>query len=124
MLATLREASAEEACDKVVELLNRGVAPESLWDAVFVGAGELIMDRPGIVALHAVTTTNALHFAYQACANDETRRLMLLQNAAFLPLFRGRVRGRGTGAPRISELEPNGARGRPARRRLPRFSQT
>ena len=106
MLATLREASAEEACDKVVELLNRGVAPESLWDAVFVGAGELIMDRPGIVALHAVTTTNALHFAYRASANDETRRLMLLQNAAFLPLFRGRIRGRGTGAPRIDGLEP------------------
>ena len=31
---------------------------------------------------------NALHFAYQASGNDETRRLLLLQAAAFLPLFR------------------------------------
>src|SRR4030095_12848116 len=35
------------------------------------------------------TTTNALHFAYQTSANDQTRRLLLLQNAAFLTLFRG-----------------------------------
>jgi hypothetical protein len=45
--------------------------------------------------LHAVTTSNALHFAYQASGNDETRRLMMLQNAAFLPMFRGAMGGRG-----------------------------
>jgi len=47
------------------------------------------MREPGLVALHAVTSTNALHFAYQTCENDETRKMLLLQNAAFLPLFRG-----------------------------------
>ena len=82
-------ANADEACDKVVELLNREVAPQSIWDALFDAAGELLMRRPGIVSLHAVTTTNALHFAFQQSANDETRRLLLLQNVAFLPLFRG-----------------------------------
>ena len=46
------------------------------------------MRQPGIVALHAVTSTNALHFAYKTAASDETRRLLLLQNAAFVPLFR------------------------------------
>ena len=45
--------------------------------------------RPGLVSLHALTSTNALHFAYQTSANDQTRRLLLLQNAAFLTLFRG-----------------------------------
>jgi len=89
MLTTLREASSEEACDKVVEQLNRGVAPQSIWDALFLGAGELLMRQPGIVALHAVTSTNALHFAYQTSASEETRKLLLLQTAAFLPLFRG-----------------------------------
>jgi hypothetical protein len=47
------------------------------------------MRQPGLVSLHAVTSTNALHYAYQNSADDETRRLLLLQNAAFLTLFRG-----------------------------------
>lgn len=89
MLAVLREASDEEACDKVIGQLNRGVAPQSVWDAFFLGAGELLMRRPGIVSLHAVTSTNALNYAYQNSADDETRRHLLLQTAAFLTLFRG-----------------------------------
>ena len=47
--------------------------------------GELLMRQPGIVGLHYVTSINALHFAYQTSSNDETRRMMLLQAAAFLP---------------------------------------
>ena len=42
------------------------------------------MRRPGIATLHAVTTTNALHFAFQH-DHDETRRLLL--HAAFVPQF-------------------------------------
>ncbi len=104
MLATLREASNEEACDKVIAQLNRGVAPQSIWDAMFLGAGELLMRSLGIVALHAVTSTNALHFAYQTSANDETRKLLLLQTAAFLTLFRGDRAGGN--AVRIDQFEP------------------
>ncbi|HEV3236605.1 MAG TPA: hypothetical protein VGZ25_06425, partial [Gemmataceae bacterium] len=29
-----------------------------------------------------------LHYAFEQSSNDETRRLLLLQNAAFIPLFR------------------------------------
>src|SRR5262249_25686288 len=43
LLQTLRHASPEEASAKVVELLNRGVAPQSIWDALFDSAGELLM---------------------------------------------------------------------------------
>ena len=57
------------------------MAPRSLWDALFDGAGELLMRQPGIVSLHAVTTTNALHYAFQASADDRTRKLLLLQGA-------------------------------------------
>jgi len=103
MLATLREASNEEACDKVIAQLNHGVAPQSIWDALFLGAGELLMRQPGIVALHAVTSANALYFAYQTSANDETRKLLLLQTAAFLTLFRGD--GRGGKAVKIDTFE-------------------
>src|SRR5262249_11703007 len=35
MLKTLRQASSEEAGDRAIELLKRGVAPESLFDAFF-----------------------------------------------------------------------------------------
>ena len=48
------------------------------------------MRRPGIVPLHACTSTNAMHYAYQHSFNDETRRFLLLQNAAFLTMFRDR----------------------------------
>jgi hypothetical protein len=89
MLETLRHASPDEASGKVIELLNRGIAAKSITDAFFAAAGELLMRRPGILSLHASTSTNALHFAFQNSANDETRRLLLLQNAAFLTLFRG-----------------------------------
>lgn len=93
-LETMRSASNNEACDAVVAILNRGIAPQSVWDALHVFAGELLMRQPGIVALHAVTTTNALHHAYQTSGDEETRRLLLLQNAAFAAMFRDAMGGR------------------------------
>jgi hypothetical protein len=88
LLDALRTTAPADACDKVVEVLNNGVDPSSVWDALLLRAGELIMQQPGIIGIHCVTSTNALHYAYTASGNDETRRLMMLQAAAFLPLFR------------------------------------
>ncbi len=106
LLAVLRTASADGACDYVVKLLNEGVAPQSIYDALYLGAGELLMRQAGIVALHAVTSTNALHYIYRTSANDGTRRMALLQNAAFLPLFREAMQGRGkVGDAQIDALE-------------------
>jgi hypothetical protein len=93
LLAVLRRESYSASAAQVVALLNRGVAAQSVWDALFCGAGELLLRQPGIVALHAVTTTNAIHYACQASGDRETRALLLLQNAAFLPLFREAMRG-------------------------------
>jgi hypothetical protein len=95
LLQSLRTGSNDEVCDQVVKLLNEGISPVSVWDAMHVASGELLMRQPGIVALHAVTTTNALRFAFQTTADDQTRRLLLLQNAAFLPMFRQAMMGRG-----------------------------
>jgi hypothetical protein len=95
MLQTIREGSAKDAGEKVLELLNRGVAPQSLFDACFDGAGELLMRAPGILSLHATTFTNALHYSWQHCRDDETRKILLLQNASFLPLFRGNSKDKG-----------------------------
>lgn len=111
LLAVLRSESYAAAAAQVVEQLNRGVAVQSVWDALFCGAGELLLRQPGIVALHAVTTTNALHYAYQASGNAETRKLLLLQNAAFLPMFREAMRGRGqVGEAAVDALEPGDAK--------------
>lgn len=105
MLAALRQGSEDETSEKVVELLNREVSPQAIWDALFVGAGELLVRQPGIVALHAVTTTNALRYAWNTTASDDTRRMMLLQNAAFLAMFR-QAMGRNVKAYKLDELAP------------------
>ena len=95
LLDTLRTGDYRDASAAVVELLKRGVNVQSVWDGLFCGAAELLLRQPGIVALHAVTTTNAIHYAFNASENDKTRKLLLLQNAAFLPMFRQAMRGRG-----------------------------
>jgi hypothetical protein len=107
LLAVLRSGSYEDATDAVIERLNHGTSPSSIWDAVFCGAAELQLRLPNIVSLHAVTTTRAIHHAFRTTGQDETRRLLLLQNAAMLPMFRdaAKQRGRLQDAP-IDELEP------------------
>ncbi len=95
LVAALRAASPSDGAEKVVELLNRGVAPASVWDGLFLRAGELLMQQPGIGGLHCVTSTNALHYAYTASGNDETRRMMMLQCASFLTMFKQFMGGRG-----------------------------
>jgi hypothetical protein len=105
MLKVLREGSVAQSCDTAVELLNGGASPQSIWDAILDSAGELLMRKPGIVALHAVTSANALHYAFRTSKRDETRRYLLLQNAAFVPMFRDAMRG-GLGETSIERLEP------------------
>jgi len=108
LLATFRQASAEDASKAVVGLLNKSVAAQSIWDAVLAGAGELLMRRPGIPSLHSVTTMNALRYAFETSADDETRRWLLLQAAAFMPMFRGEVAARkeNLSEEKIDSLEP------------------
>lgn len=88
LLAAMRKANENEICDLVVQMISKGVSPQSIWDGLFAGSGELLMRKPGIVPLHALTTSNAMNYAYRVSADDETRRLLLLQNAAFVVLFR------------------------------------
>jgi hypothetical protein len=107
MIASLREGSEDDTSEKVVALLNGGTGPQAIWDALLLGAGELLVRQPGIVALHAGTTTNALRYAWDATASDDTRRMLLLQNAAFLAMFRQAMGGRGPVAShKIDELQP------------------
>lgn len=104
LLATIRQADAEGASAEAVKLLNAGVAPEALWDAVDLAAGELLMLSPGIIALHATTSANALHYIYGASGDDTTRKLALLQAVGWQPLYRGRAKPPAGAA--IDALEP------------------
>jgi hypothetical protein len=107
-LATLRRASDLDSPKAVVEMLNRGVSPQSIWDALLDGAGEVLMRRPGIVGLHAMTTANALHYLFTASGDDTTRRWILLQCASFIPSFRDAASARGGSSNDavIDKLEP------------------
>jgi hypothetical protein len=95
LLAALRTANASDGAAKAADLLKNGVHPESVWDAIFLAAGELLMRQPGIVGIHCLTSANALHYAYQMSGNDDTRKLVTLQAASFMPLFRVAMTGRG-----------------------------
>src|SRR6266481_5663431 len=106
VLATIYAGDSDQICNQILETINNGVSPQSVWDALLVGAGELLMRQPGIVGIHTLTSTNAMRYAFGACSNDETRKLLLLQNAAFLTLFRGAMKGRGNlGDQKIEQVE-------------------
>jgi hypothetical protein len=94
-LEMFRRRSSDEMSEAVVEALNHGVSPQSIWDAVFLAAGELLMRQPAIVPLHAVTTSNALHYLWRSSVNDFWRGMLLLQAAAYIPFFREAAGGRG-----------------------------
>jgi len=103
MLQALRAGSAADTSELTAKLLNGGVSPQSIAEALFNGAGELMIQEPGIIAVHAMTFTNAAQYAWRRVQSDETRRMLLLQNAAFLPLYRGNHQDTGV---HIDTLEP------------------
>lgn len=103
LLLTCRQGSALDTSAKTIELLNRGVAPAALFDALHGATAELLMRAPGIASLHATTFTNAVRYAWERVEDDGLRRLLLVQNAAFLPLYRGQPKQAGV---RLDELTP------------------
>jgi hypothetical protein len=100
VLAAIRTGGPADVSSKMAALIAKGMHPASLWDAVFLGAGELLMRQPGIVGLHTLTSVNALHYAYETSALGPTRALTLFQAGAFLSLFRDAMKTRGTLADR------------------------
>jgi hypothetical protein len=102
LLAVFRKGTNDEASDLAAEVIKRGVSPQSVWDAIHCGAGELLMRQPGILALHSVTAADGRRHAFHACGDDNTRKLLLLQNAAFIPMYREQMTAGGLGS--VSKL--------------------
>ena len=88
ILAALRTAKAADTGALAVDLLQRGVSPQTLWDATMLSAGELLMRISGITSLHANTSVNAMYFGYKRTDDDHKRRMLLLQAMSFVTLFR------------------------------------
>lgn len=103
ILDAIRSGGPADTSAAAVKWLHSGAAPQSIFAALFNGAGELLMQAPGILSLHAMTFTNAIHYAWHRAQSDELRKLLLLQNAAFLPLYRS---DKGDKNLRIDALEP------------------
>ena len=88
LLPILREGSAADASSAVADLLRRRVHPQAVWDVLLGFAGELMMRRSDILSLHAITSANAMYYAYRRVSDERLRKFLLLQNAAFMTLFR------------------------------------
>jgi hypothetical protein len=103
--AALYRLSPEDSGQVVIEMLQRGLSPEAIWKVFFDTAAELLVHAPGIVPLHAQTTANALHYAYRACEDEQTKQLTLLQCAAFVAMFREMTRTMESDV-NLAKLEP------------------
>ena len=107
LLQELRTASSEEAAGAAVGLLADNVSAHTVWEAVMMFAAELILRRNGIIALHASTTANAMHYCYLVADDDRAQRLQLLQAVAFMARFRSMVeRESRTRDRRIDAIDP------------------
>jgi hypothetical protein len=110
----IRAARTADAARLACEQLAGGaVKAGSVWDAVHLAAVELAARFDTRAAIrgwpvHAVTSTNALHFAFRTVLDGPTRLLTLLQAVCWvsekmtgLSLKTGRLRGL-----RVTRLEP------------------
>ncbi len=90
-LQELRTGKSEWAVTAATSLLRDDVSAHTVWEAVMMFAAELILRRNNIIAVHANTMANAMHYCYLVTEADFAKRLLLLQAVAFMARFRALV---------------------------------
>lgn len=95
LVEEIRGATPDEAAFIAVEMLKAGANAQTIWDGIFLGAGEVLMRQPGIVGLHGLTTANAIHYLWQNAESEVLRKQLLLQACSFDVLFRDAAGNRG-----------------------------
>lgn len=95
LISQFRSEDPHAAATSAAGMIQRGISPQSVWDAVFVGSGELLMRQPGIVGLHGLTTANAMNYVWQNAESRDLRRRLLLQACSFNTMFRDAAARRG-----------------------------
>lgn len=93
LLRQLRGTTTAQAQALVLAAFNAGLGPATVWDGLRLYAAEIFHRRnPSATRRHApvhpVTEINAFHYAWRTTRDEETRRLMILQGAGWLPLLR------------------------------------
>lgn len=95
LVSQFRSENPQAAARSAAEMIQRGISPQSVWDAVFVGSGELLMRQPGIVGLHGLTTANAMNYVWRNVQDRTLRQRLLLQACSFNTMFRDAASRRG-----------------------------
>ncbi len=96
ILRSLVQGTYRDAQRTVVEATRAGLAAQTIWDGVRLGAAELFLRRKSndpesgeaIRAVHAVTEVWSLGHAWRATRLERTRGLLLLQAASWIPELR------------------------------------
>jgi hypothetical protein len=94
ILKSLREGGESDVCLHIHQELHRDLNWQSAYDALFVASSELVLRQNGIVPLHAVTSTNAIHYLFRTVKDERLRWWLLLQNYAFVCLLRDAANSR------------------------------
>ena len=108
LLAEMRRADAGGAASAVAELLRGGLALESALDGLRLFAVEQTWRDPGVLAVHALTSLNALRYAAAHARTQRTQAMALLQAASWLVAYREFLSRRGAydaAAPGIDAIE-------------------
>jgi hypothetical protein len=109
IVTTIRQATPDDACADVALRLAKGQAsPASVWDAVHLAAAELRMRaRKGaaLASIHAVTSANALHYAWLSASDPGDRALLLLQAVGWIGQFRTAAGSRADDLRELSILD-------------------
>lgn len=88
LIEGLRQAAPKDAGAAMAEFVKAGSSPQAIWDVILKASNELLLRKPGIVSLHAVTSINALHYIFTAAGDDHSRKLAMAQAAGWVTLFR------------------------------------
>jgi len=92
LLGDLRSVDRNKAQDLVVSAFRSGLRPGTVWDALRLRSAEVFSQRASsepkhreaLLPVHAVTVTGAFGHASRTSQSDHTKRLMVLQAAAWL----------------------------------------
>src|SRR5262245_35864324 len=88
LIAPIRAGNASTACRAAVALLTQSkVGAGAIWDSVHLAAAEFMFRHRGLGAVHAVTSVNALRFAFRMARSNETRMFLLLQAVGWMAHF-------------------------------------
>ncbi len=88
LLEPIRRGNSDRACGDALALLTQGkVRAGAVWDALHLVAAEFMLRRRGIMSVHAVTSINALRFAFRIARSAETRLFLLLQAVGWMCHF-------------------------------------